>query len=366
MKSKLARPLAFYIPNLDGGGAQKVMVELVNSLATIQNMPVHLVVARADGYFSTMVSDRVSLIELGCNRASRSIFPLRSYIKRENPLVIMSTLNYANVILVISKILSNCNTSKVILREANIFVPRSNSLRDRTMYFTLKILMRLFYSKANMFIANSKDTLNSIVDSKITLPTSKSVIYNPITMPDFNKCRNNDSEFNFDYICAAGRLTQQKGFDFLIRSFAKIKDKKIKLLICGEGEDRKDLTKLISHLNLEDRVVLLGFHDDFLSVLSKAKMFILSSRWEGFGNVIVEALSLGVPVISTSCLGGPIEILDSGKYGYLVEVDNEKQMTLAIDSLSDEKKYESDALISRASDFSVDTISRQYLNFMLK
>jgi len=132
-------------------------------------------------------------------------------------------------------------------------------------------------------------------------------------------------------IIGIGRLTRQKDFGTLIRAFAEVR-KRIpsRLLILGEGEDRRSLEQLCQSLGISDDVDFPGFVVNPHAFLARAAVFVLSSRWEGLGNVLVEALAAGIPVVSTDCPNGPSEILDHGRYGQLVPVEDSAAMAEAI------------------------------------
>src|SRR5699024_364664 len=132
-------------------------------------------------------------------------------------------------------------------------------------------------------------------------------------------------------ILAIGRLTYQKGFDILIEAFRKISKKySMKLIILGEGEQRQELELLINKYALGDRISLQGFVDNPYRYMKRAAIFVLPSRWEGFPNVLVEAMACGVPVVATTCPGGSIEILENGKWGELVEPGDSDALVDAI------------------------------------
>jgi glycosyltransferase involved in cell wall biosynthesis len=132
-------------------------------------------------------------------------------------------------------------------------------------------------------------------------------------------------------ILAIGRLTKQKNFPTLIRAFDSLRKKRpVHLMILGEGEERMALEGLIQQLGLDDSVSLPGFLDNPYAYLSRAGVFVLSSEWEGLPTVLIEALAVGVPVVSTDCKSGPREILDDGKYGQLVPVGDSATLAEAI------------------------------------
>jgi glycosyltransferase involved in cell wall biosynthesis len=133
-------------------------------------------------------------------------------------------------------------------------------------------------------------------------------------------------------VLAVGRLTKQKDFPTLIRAFDCLRrERPVRLMILGEGEERMALEGSIRQLGLNDSVSLPGFVDNPYPYLSRAGVFVLSSKWEGLPTVLIEALAVGVPVVSTDCKSGPREILDDGKYGQLVPVGDSAALAKAIE-----------------------------------
>jgi N-acetylgalactosamine-N,N'-diacetylbacillosaminyl-diphospho-undecaprenol 4-alpha-N-acetylgalactosaminyltransferase len=154
-------------------------------------------------------------------------------------------------------------------------------------------------------------------------------IYNPIDLKLLAQ-----KAVDFDYILAVGRLCRQKGFDILINAFAKSNLKnKIKLIILGEGKERNNLEKLINGLDLKSQVLLYGKVDNPFIYMKHATFFVLSSRFEGFGNVIIEALACETPVIATNCESGPSEIIENSKNGLLVPSEDVELLKDAMERL---------------------------------
>src|SRR5690606_24679172 len=135
-----------------------------------------------------------------------------------------------------------------------------------------------------------------------------------------------EKEVNDNFIVAVGNLKKEKNFECLINAVSifrqKEENQKYQLVILGEGPERINLTKQIFDLGLEQKVHLLGFIKNTYPYLKNANLFVLSSDYDGFGNVLVEAISVGTSVISTSCQGGPWYILNNGKYGKMVPVND--------------------------------------------
>jgi glycosyltransferase involved in cell wall biosynthesis len=165
-------------------------------------------------------------------------------------------------------------------------------------------------------------------------------------------------------ILSVGNLKLQKDQATLIKSFALIPRKRgVHLLILGEGDQRRSMERLIDNLGLQGRVHLPGFVTDTRPYFEAADLFVLSSKWEGFGNVIVEALDCGVPVVSTDCPHGPGEILEGGKYGHLVAVGDVEALAQAIEEAL-LGQHDKESLKRRAADFGLSLIAAQYLRLM--
>jgi glycosyltransferase involved in cell wall biosynthesis len=165
-------------------------------------------------------------------------------------------------------------------------------------------------------------------------------------------------------ILGIGRLVEQKGFIHLIRAFAQVRSgSSVKLCILGEGPLRESLQAEVERLGLINEIVLPGFVDNPFAVMRQANLFVLSSGWEGFGNVLVEAMACGIPVVSTACPSGPDEILENGRWGRLVPVGDVDALAAAMAATLDENEHPDVA--TRAAEFSVDRAVDGYLEVML-
>ena len=230
-----------------------------------------------------------------------------------------------------------------------------------------QLLYPRLYSQADHVIAVSEGAKQDIVQNTTLKPNDVSVIYNPVVtkelyaeaaQPVDHRWLNDDT---IDVVLGAGRLAEQKDFETLIRAFEGVaeQNESARLLIVGTGSKEAQLRTLVSELGLEERAELVGYVDNLYAYMNAADVFVLSSKWEGFGIVLVEAMAVGTPVVSTDCPHGPNEILNNGEYGELVEIGDTEAMTDSIQKvLSNRDKNKQ--IIQRSSDFNGSNISKKY------
>lgn len=164
-------------------------------------------------------------------------------------------------------------------------------------------------------------------------------------------------------ILTVGTMKTVKNHPLLLRAFARLNQPDARLMFVGDGGGREALLSLAQELGVTDRVIFAGFHPDPTPFYKTADLFVLSSNYEGFGNVIVEALATGTPVVSTDCPSGPAEILADGKYGRLVPVGDAEKLAKGIEEAL-QASHDTDALISRSAEFSPSIAAQSYLKVM--
>lgn len=166
-------------------------------------------------------------------------------------------------------------------------------------------------------------------------------------------------------IVTVGSMKAQKNHPLLLRAFAKIGRRDARLMFVGTGTGEADLRALAAELGVADRVVFAGFHPNPTAFYQTADLFVLSSDYEGFGNVIVEAMACGTPVVSTDCPSGPSEILENGRLGQLVQVGNANALAHAITTSLDGPVPQA-MLKARAADFAPAIAAQKYLSHIKK
>jgi glycosyltransferase involved in cell wall biosynthesis len=334
MSVGIASKLAIFLPSLSGGGAERAMLNLAHGLAR-RGCAVDLVLAKAEGPYLSDVGKSIRLVDLKAPRALASIPALARYLRREQPKALISALDYANVVALWARRLSGA-PSRVLVNEQNT-TSRSARNSARRRQRMVPYLVKRFYPWADYVVGNSQGVAEDL--SQVTgLPRERiHMLYNPVVTPEMrDKAQAPLSHPWFQpgrppVVLAVGRLTTQKDFPTLIRAFAGVRQTRLaRLLILGEGPDRPALEALVDQLDLRDTVAMPGFVENPYAYMSRASLYVLSSRWEGLPTVLIEALYCGPPIVATDCLSGPREILAGGQYGVLVPVGDVAALTQAM------------------------------------
>ena len=359
--------IAFFLPTLHGGGAEKVVLNLLKGM-TSKNLAIDLILASTEGPYLKQIPEFVNVINLAAGRAIKAIFPLAQYLKQYQPHVLISHMSHANVIAILASKLTNHKT-KLILVEHNTFSAAESSLFRARL---IPPLMRLLYPQADTIVGVSQNVAQDIAAQLNLNPQKVKTIYNPVVDEELFTKANARVEhpwFTSDKIpifLAVGRLTKQKDFSTLIKAFALVKEQvAARLMILGEGECRQELEATISNLHLQEDVALPGFVDNPYAYMKQAKALVLSSRWEGLPTVLIEAMACGCPVVSTDCPSGPHEILAGGKYGQLVFIGDEVGLANAMINLIN-SNTDREQLIQRGMKFSVSKSTSEYLQLLLE
>ena len=355
--------LSIYLPSLCGGGAERVMLTLANAFVA-RGLPVDLVLAKVEGPYLKDVADAVRVVDLDASRVMTSLPGLVRYLRRERPVAMLSALSHANVVAVAARRLARVPTRLVVSEHSTLIssLSNANSSRGRRMAH----FMRWAYQQADGVVAVSKGVADDLA-LVIGLERERiEVVYNPIDISQVTKLSKEPLqhpwliEGSLPLIVVAGRLTRQKDYPALIRAFAIVRaNRPLRLMILGEGEARGELEALVRELGLGDDVAMPGFVDNPFAWMRRSSLYVLSSAWEGFGNVLVEAMACGTPVVSTDCPSGPAEILGKGRWGRLVPVGDVKALAEAMMATLDESSYPDVA--RRAQDFIVEKAVEGYL-----
>ncbi len=358
--------IALFLPTLTPGGIERCMLNLASGFIQ-HEIDVDLVIADYRGDFISKIPEEVNVVDLDVTRVLKSISPLREYLTNTEPDVLLSGHTHANIASVIAGKISRVETTVAI------GIHNTHSLsKSSSQGFTSNIIRLLYprlYSHADHVIAVSKGAKQDIVRNTSLRANDVSVIHNPVVTiglhEEASKLADNRwlNDESIDVVLSVGRLAEQKDFETLLRAFEKVSEQnaRARLLIVGTGSKESQLRAVVSELGIEKQVKLVGYVDNLYAYMNAADVFVLSSKWEGFGIVLVEAMAVGTPVVSTDCPHGPNEILNSGEYGELVEVGDVEALSDSIHTvLSGKNKCKQ--IKERAKDFSVSNITRKYYN----
>ena len=360
--------ISIILPNLKFGGVEKMRLLLAHSWIK-KGCRVEVVLMRKVGELVTAYQGGdtpVSIHELGVDRISLAILPLARYLRQNKPDIVLAAMWPLTTVSVVAWLIAGRPGRLYLSEHTHLSVARVSELRTSLLF--MRATVYLSYCFAHGIIAVSQGVKDDLAKTFWIALDRIRVIYNPAgtnTLSELStnlnpRARDRGEPLN---ILAVGELKDQKKHDLLIRAFAKLPSRsRCNLYIVGEGSLRRSLENLIVELGLQDRVFLPGFFLDVSEWYQKAHLFVLSSGWEGFGNVIVEALAFGVPVVSTDCLSGPSEILMNGLYGRLVPCGNVGALVSAMEE-SLWQFHDTDALRRRSLDFSVERIADQYLDY---
>lgn len=363
------KKIALLLESLDLGGIGRVTLILAEGFAK-QGYDVDLVVGKKQGLFLEQVPSNVNLVDLRVSRLVFSLNRIAAYLKQAKPDLLISAKERVNVAALLARRLSGVNPRLIVSVHANNSAEIANygaSLYRKIIISTA----RRTYRWADRVVAVSEGVADDVANLFLIPREEISVIHNPILNKDLKDKMNEPVDHPWfkkgDYrlILGMGRLVKQKDFLTLIRSFVLVKKAvpEAKLMIFGDGRERKLLEREIRSLNLYNDVSMPGLIENPFKYLAKADLFVLSSNCEALPTVLIEAMATGTPVVSTDCPSGPSEILDNGKYGPLVPVGDSKALARAVlNVLKDPTDRE--LLINRANDFTVDKAVEKYLDLI--
>lgn len=372
------------------------MVRLASAFAE-RGHRVDLVLGRGQGHFLDEIPDAVRLVNLG-GRSAFGVVPalladpssarrfapallsanppwvlgrvpaLEHYLRRERPDAMLSGLNYSNLAALWARKLAGGSTRLVVSEHNTLSVQVANDPRRRER--ALPKLVRHFYPWADALVAVSEGVADDLAQVSGFERARVRVIYNPVVAPEIEKLAREPAPhpwFEPDappVVLGAGKLKPQKDFPTLLRAFARVRAvRSIRLVVLGQGPERRRLETLARELGVERDVALLGFVKNPFAFMARSSAFVLSSAWEGLANVVIEAMACGCPVVSTDCPSGPAEILERGRYGPLVRVGDDAALARAIERTLD-TPTPPDRLRARAADFSVDRSADEYLRVL--
>lgn len=393
-----AERIAVLLPSLEGGGAERSMLNLVRGFLA-RGRAVDLVLCQAKGSLLGQEPEGATLVTLAATpglaarliatlgdarlfsallrpvllakKTAPEIARLRSlqrYLTTRRPSVLLSALPYANLVALWAR--DRAGSSVPVVASERIAIHTyctapANVRKWRWRY--APELIRRTYPGAAAVVTVSRHAAEELTGPVGLAPDNITTIYNPV-VDDTLRARAREplahpwfSPGAAPVILAAGRLTEQKDFATLLRAFAIVRaERPARLVILGEGRLQAELEALAATLGVGEDVDMPGFVDNPFQYMSRSSVFVLSSEYEGLPGVLIQAMACACPVISTDCPGGSREILAEGRYGALTRMGDEREMARAI--LAELKNpTDRELLLARAEDFSVDRGVDNYL-----
>lgn len=334
--------IALYVSQLSAGGAEQVAVLLADGLIELKH-DVIIIAASLQGKFLTRLNSKCKIIDLSSRKPIQALHILSKSIHSVNPDAVICFGITPGIAATLSKAIFHWGQPIFVRIENNIEADwRCANAHNK---FIGPILSRWVARKCSIISVSHSLALATANYLRRPLPKITTIL-NPVLgkfqSNSFQEDKNPSSNLHSwlkdkstPAIIAIGRLEYQKGFDILIEAFVRVRaTKKARLIIFGEGSMRQNLAIQIQRANLQDAIDLAGFTNTPMEQMCAAHAFVLSSRFEGFGLVLVEALRSGTNVISTDCPYGPAELLENGRYGTLAPVEDAEALAAAmIDSL---------------------------------
>jgi glycosyltransferase involved in cell wall biosynthesis len=327
------------LPNLNGGGAERVMMYLVNGLDRAR-FDITLGVGRRNGAFVRLIPSDIETIELGADRGLFAVPRLAGLLRRGRFDVVFPMMSM-NLAALLAREMVRARVP-IVLGSRNHY---STSIEHEVRHPRVtKFAIRSLYRRADQIIGVSQGVCDDLIENFHVEPSRTRAIPNPLDVDFIRAEARKDPGHpwlqdtkDVPVIVNAGKLQTAKGQADLLEAFKKVRQRRFcRLMILGRGPLLESLQQLARDLTIESDVAFVGFQENPYQFMSRASLFVLSSHWEGFPNVLTEAMACGVPVISTDCPAGPSEIIDDGRNGCLTQVGNpallaEKITTLLAD-----------------------------------
>ncbi|MDQ8144110.1 glycosyltransferase [Chryseobacterium sp. CFS15] len=349
----------FILPDLETGGAERIVTTIANHLSRDRFEPKILLLRKQGGYLDFLNKD-IEIIDLNIERIRNSLKPILSQIYRRKPDIVFSGFGEVNAYL--SLFIKLFPRIKFIARETNV-VSEHVTRKEIKFFYN-------FYNNYQQIIAQSDDMMNDLVHNFNIKKHKITKINNPVDFDFINEkllisTKPESFQYNYKNVVAIGNLSARKGFDNLLKVFSRLKNEKIILHILGDGRDRELLNQMKDFLGLK-KVVFHGRQENPYQFLKFADLFILSSRYEGFPNVLLEAGACGTYSLANNCRGGINEIIQDRINGEISDIENHEDFSQKIMQIL-HGSYDADSIKnSIKSRFSKEIILDRYEKILLE
>lgn len=371
-----------FLPDLFGGGAERAVINLLKSWMEVDYLvkPI-LVLRRKAGPYLSDLPIEIEVIELGTERSGLkasliTVLKLAILLRRKRPIAVVSFLSHPSI--VFARILSGVSSKIFASIQNPVVIGGSDLTRGifRNVVWKIKRgIVAFSFRRTDLFFPISagigkelqnvfgvRSSVVKLVPNSVEIPTDLNEIQVPAVISMIR-------EQGFFVLVTAGRLVRQKAYDVLIKAMVNVKNHgvKAKLVILGDGELRDSLRAEVEKCGLEADVFFVGFQSQPSSFFVHADLFVLASRYEGFGNVIIEAMSCGCPVVCTDAPYGPSDILMDSEFGLLVPTERPDLLAAGIERmLADENMrtcYASSGS-ARANAYRRETVFMQFMKHL--
>jgi len=315
--------IVFVITSLSGGGAERVFAHIIKNIDK-NKFNIILAMGKKEGQFLDAVPKDIKIVELaGSKKSSESFLPLLRLLKKEKPDIVLSTLGMVSTSALCSLLLPK--HIRFIARLGNTISADLDRVKKES--YLKYLAQRIYYNiviRTSEIVTQSQYMKNDLIS---IYPFAKSrkiyQIYNPVAFYENNDFKNTQN--NTVQIITVGRFAWQKGYDYLIKAFHKVlqTNSSVKLTLMGTGVLEEEMKALAKELNILNNIEFAGHQNNPFEYIKNPDIFVSSSRFEGFSNVIIESLAHGIPVVATDCPSGNKEVLSQGENGWLSSMEGD-------------------------------------------
>jgi glycosyltransferase involved in cell wall biosynthesis len=349
----MKKSILFILPDLNAGGAERIVTTIANHLPREKFSP-SILLLRKEGLYLDFLKDDIEIIDIKTPRIRHALKPILQQIRKRKPDIVFSGFGEVNAYL--SLFIKLFPKTKFIARETNVV---SQHVTRKEIRFFYK-----FYNNYNKIICQSNDMMNDLMENFKIKKEKLIKINNPVDFSFIDEKLENTTKpesYKSDYknVIAIGNLSSRKGFDRLLTVFKFLKNEKILIHILGDGKDKELLHQMKQDLGLEN-VIFHGVQKNPYPFLKFADLFILSSRYEGFPNVLLEAGACGTYALANNCKGGINEIIQPKINGEISDIDNHEEFAAKILEVLDQTHNKEAIKNSIQSRFSKEIILEKY------
>ncbi len=354
--------LSIFLPSLAGGGAERAIGTIAQGLAR-RGVEVSLLLGLAEGPYLAELQGSLRVLDLKSPALPMALPALVRHLREERPAALLAAMSHANVIAALAHRLAR-SQARLVLSERVHLSSLFEDYRGPRMLLTRR-LMRWTYPWAERIATVSEGVSADLLKHVPLAPERVVAIPNPVVDATLAQRAAELpahpwlAEPGVPVVLGAGRLIAQKDFATLLEAFARLRrERPLRLVILGEGEQRAALLARAQALGVAADVALPGFDANPFAAMRAARLFVLSSRYEGLPGVLIQAMACGTPVVSTDCPSGPREVLEGGRWGRLVPVGDAQALAAAMAAALDDPAPPD--VRRRAADYSVDAAVAAY------